>query len=86
MAQSTDHKFTVLDGRVQKLQSQGNDQEHQKILDWISPLEFSSQQSAILSQRQEGTGKWLLESREFKAWMSNNHRPLHCIGMPGAGG
>lgn len=75
-----------MDGRVQKLQLQNDDQERRKILDWISPLDFSSQQNAILGQRQEGTGNWLLKSEDFQKWMGDSRGTLLCVGMPGAGG
>ena len=75
----------MLDERAQKLQSQNEDHERQKILFWVSALNFSSQQSVLLEQRQEGTGKWLLESKEFQERMSDNRATLLCIGMPGAG-
>jgi hypothetical protein len=39
--------------------------EHQAILDWLTPIDYSAQQSDIISRRQEGTGEWLLYSREF---------------------
>lgn len=85
MAQSTKDQVTVLDVRVRDMQSYNDDQERRRILDWISQLDVSLQQNAILSQRQEGAGKWLLDSREFQEWMSNNRGTLLCIGMPGAG-
>lgn len=86
MAQSTNDKVTVLDGRVQDLHSHNDDEERGKILKWTSPLNFSSRKSAILGQRQEGTEKWLLDSGEFQGWMSHNRATLLCVGMPGAGG
>lgn len=75
----------MLDGRVQDLQSHKDDQERRKLLKWVSALNFSSQQSTILEQRQEGTGQWLLESSDFQEWMTNGGGTLLCIGMPGAG-
>lgn len=63
-----------------------NDQkERLKLLDWITPLNFPAQQSAILSRRQEGTGQWFFDSPEFKTWMNKPGETFLCRGIPGAG-
>ncbi|TVY33521.1 Ankyrin [Lachnellula occidentalis] len=70
---------------VVKLVQHQDDQERQAVLDWISPIDFPSQQNDIISRRQEGTGLWLLESEEYKAWSSMKAQTLFCPGIPGAG-
>ena len=77
--------IAILDERVGDLQLSKNQRERQDILEWISPLNFPAQQSAIFNRRQEGTGQWLFESPEFKKWMSNTGQTLLCRGIPGAG-
>ncbi|KAN0102723.1 hypothetical protein V8E51_011036 [Hyaloscypha variabilis] len=62
-----------------------NDQEQQLILDWLTPVDYASQQSDFRSRRQAGTGQWLLDSAEFKAWVGTDKRTLFCPGIPGAG-
>jgi hypothetical protein len=62
-----------------------DDQQHQKILDWLSPTDFPAQQYDIISRRQEGTGQWLLDSPEFRGWLQGADRTLFCPGIPGAG-
>ncbi|KAI9845534.1 MAG: hypothetical protein M1838_001702 [Thelocarpon superellum] len=61
------------------------DDESQRVLDWLSPLNFSAQQSDIIARRQDGTGQWLLESAEFEAWRDGTRQTLFCLGIPGAG-
>lgn len=61
------------------------DQDRQTILDWITPIDYALQQSDFISQRQPGTGQWLLDSAEFKAWVEIDKRTLFCPGIPGAG-
>lgn len=56
----------------------------QRILNWITPLDFDLQQNNILAQRQEGTGLWLLDSEEFNEWISQPQQTLFCPGIPGA--
>ena len=49
------------------------EQKGAKILNWLSFLskkDYSKQQADFLRQRQEGTGQWFLESRQFKEWYS----------------
>ncbi|KAI3554913.1 ankyrin repeat protein [Colletotrichum abscissum] len=61
------------------------DERKRQILDRITPIDFTTQQIDNLDRRQEGTGKWLLESPEFEAWVLGDRRTLFCPGMPGAG-
>lgn len=55
--------------------------EERDLVHWLSPLDFSSKQSDALSRRQEGTGRWLLESNEFRSWLETAGRVLWCPGM-----
>ncbi|KAI0421681.1 ankyrin repeat-containing domain protein [Xylaria grammica] len=59
--------------------------EQQAILDWITPIDYSTQQSDFINRRQAGTGNWLLDSAEFRAWAGNANQTLFCPGIPGAG-
>lgn len=60
-------------------------EEHQRFLNWLTPLEFGKELTDILRRRQEGTGKWFLQSQEFKEWTSTPQETLFCAGVPGAG-
>lgn len=59
--------------------------EHQVILEWLTPIDYAPQQNDFISRRQEGTGKWLLNSNEFQEWTSQSKRTLFCPGIPRAG-
>ena len=61
------------------------DQVRQKILDWITPIDYAPQHSDFISRRQAWTGQWLLDSAEFKAWVETDKQTLYCPGIPGAG-
>src|SRR6266536_6378666 len=65
--------------------NQDRRQEHQAILNWLTPIDYAPQQSDFISRRQEGTGEWLLNSDEFQAWLNTSKQTLFCPGMPGAG-
>lgn len=77
--------ITTLDERVRDLQLNKDQCGRLELLEWVSPLNFPAQQSAIFSRRQEGTGQWLFESPEFKTWTSRPGQTLLCRGIPGAG-
>lgn len=66
-------------------QEQEQKEERQIIIDWLSPINYASQQSDFIARRQEGTGQWLLDSTEFQHWLNHSQRVLFCPGMPGAG-
>lgn len=68
-----------------KLVHDQHNQEHQAILDWLTPVDYSPQHQGFISRRQEGTGQWFLRSPEFQAWLNNDEQTLFCPGIPGAG-
>ena len=61
------------------------DEEARSILDWLTLIDYDADQNDFLSRRQEGTGKWLLESTAFQSWLKANKQTLFCPGIPGAG-
>ncbi|OAP56393.1 hypothetical protein AYL99_09572 [Fonsecaea erecta] len=60
-------------------------EEHKAVLDWLTTVDYASQQSDFISRRQPGTGQWLLDSTEFKTWVETDRQILFCPGIPGAG-
>ncbi|KAH8727136.1 hypothetical protein GQ44DRAFT_128599 [Phaeosphaeriaceae sp. PMI808] len=82
--------LTALTGRLTrdntvKLVRYQEDKEQQAILDWLTPTDYVPQQNDFLKQRQAGSGKWLLDSAEFKNWLETKNQTLFCPGIPGAG-
>ena len=71
--------------RVLRVNRYQDNQEHRAITDWLSPANFSAQQSDCIMKRQEGTGQWLLHSEEYKQWLNQPGQTLFCPGIPGAG-
>ncbi|KAF2186397.1 hypothetical protein K469DRAFT_526817, partial [Zopfia rhizophila CBS 207.26] len=59
--------------------------ERRALTEWLSPLNFFVKQADVLGLRVEGTGQWLLESEQFKSWVSGSKKTLWCSGIPGAG-
>lgn len=60
-------------------------QDHTALCEWLSPIDFSSQQHDIITRRQAGTGQWFLDTKEFDDWMHGPEKTLFCPGIPGAG-
>ncbi|KAE8362702.1 hypothetical protein BDV27DRAFT_159526 [Aspergillus caelatus] len=60
-------------------------QEHQTIIDWLTPVNYATQQNDFIAQRQQGTGEWVLKSSEFQHWLEQTNQTLFCPGIPGAG-
>lgn len=56
-----------------------------ELLIWLSSKDYGSEQTDNLSQCQEGTGTWLLETTEFQEWIDESNKTIYCRGMPGAG-
>ena len=57
------------------------DQESQQLLRWLSPSNYWDTQKDLFSKRQEGTGKWLLETAEFKNWLYGETKAIWCPGI-----
>ncbi|KAF3318690.1 hypothetical protein TWF173_006705 [Orbilia oligospora] len=60
-------------------------QEDQKILNWLTPNDYSLQQNDICRNKRAGTGQWLLSSAEYRYWLATEKQTLFCPGIPGAG-
>ncbi|EQB52061.1 hypothetical protein CGLO_08339 [Colletotrichum gloeosporioides Cg-14] len=67
------------------LRGQADSSERDRILDWLTPVEYGAQQSHFLGRLQDGTGKWFLETDKFIAWRDSERQTLFCSGNPGVG-
>jgi hypothetical protein len=70
---------------VDRLNRRQDDLERGVIIKWLSPVDYSTQQTDFINRRQEGTGQWLLSSDRFQQWLHKSHQTLFCPGIPGAG-
>lgn len=77
-------QFKAIQATLQNQEQRTEKNEEEGIIKWLSPLEFLKKQKETYDQSFP-TGKWLLESVEFTAWMQGRAWPLHCYGAPGAG-
>jgi hypothetical protein len=84
-ASNTLQKVDLIDGKVDSMIARSMNEEDEKILKSLSPLEPHSKQLDVLSRRHEGTGGWLLRSPEFRRWEDGTNKVLWCPGIPGAG-
>lgn len=70
---------------LEQLNQRQESQEETYILDWLTTVDYTTQQSDFLSRRQAQTGEWLLASEQYKSWLQTRRATLFCPGMPGAG-
>ena len=63
--------------------------EDERILRWLSPLEPNHRHKGVRTDRFEGVGEGLLETREFREWRGSEEgsgkEVLFCSGNPGVG-
>ncbi|KAJ7358361.1 hypothetical protein DFH08DRAFT_620292, partial [Mycena albidolilacea] len=52
-----------------------------KLVEWLSPINFFLHQQTISESRSNETGYWLLEDPQFQAWKSGPGRTLWCHGI-----
>ncbi|KGO40643.1 hypothetical protein PEXP_071470 [Penicillium expansum] len=84
----TQHACQTMAATKQTLEHLNERQESSEqscILDWLSGVDYTLQQSDLLARRQEGTGQWLLVSEEYTHWLRTPRATLFCPGIPGAG-
>ena len=70
---------------VDRVISHQAQQRHSQILDWLSPDDYSAQQTDLFRRCNGRTGQWLLKSHEFKLWLRGGRPTLFCPRIPGAG-
>jgi ankyrin repeat protein len=56
-----------------------------KVLDWLCPLPDLSKHADVQARRADGTGTWLLQTSEYRSWISGSVQNLICVGDPGVG-
>lgn len=61
-----------------------DDERKESLLSKLSTIDFEATHADVSSRRVDGTGKWFLDTTEFKTWLTSPGS-LHCEGMPGAG-
>ncbi|KAL7935390.1 hypothetical protein V8C35DRAFT_321484 [Trichoderma chlorosporum] len=66
-------------------QAHEHSQESVCILNWLTSMDYRSQQEQYFGMRQPGTCQWLLESTEYQAWLGTKSECLLYSGIPGAG-
>jgi len=63
--------------------------ENPEIMTWLCPLDHGGRHQDVRTKRMDGVGKWVLETREFREWRSNeggaDKAVLFCYGAPGVG-
>ncbi|KAH8816143.1 hypothetical protein F5884DRAFT_841856 [Xylogone sp. PMI_703] len=78
-------RITHMSAGVDNLLRGRHIQEHETILEWLTPVDYTLQHSDYISRREPETGQWFLDSTEFQTWLSTGKKPLFCPGIPGAG-
>ena len=63
--------------------------ENPEIMQWLSPLDPRGRNQDVRTERVDGVGDWLLGTKEFREWRSNedgaDKAVLFCEGNPGVG-
>ncbi|KAK6529978.1 hypothetical protein TWF694_003353 [Orbilia ellipsospora] len=70
---------------ILSIKSKLDKKEDLEILNWLTLFHYGSEQSDVFQKRQPGTGKWLLDSKEYQKWLTAEKQVLFCRGIPGAG-
>jgi hypothetical protein len=74
------HAVSTTGRVVERLKSRTESDEDIKILNWLSKLIPKEKQRSFLTERQEGTGEYLLKGQGFVRWWNGENRILWCTG------
>lgn len=77
--------MSSIDTNVKNLHSKWDENEGLGVLEWLTRVDYGAQQSDYFSRRENGTGQWLLNHRDFQSWVETSGKTLFCPGIPGAG-
>ena len=70
---------------IEEQASQAEVDQSRRIVEWLSPLNFSAAHMETLQKREQGTATWILEDKRFKEWFIADGGVLCCEGIPGSG-
>lgn len=62
-----------------------SDEQDLRILEWLTPVDYSPRHRDFLRKWQPETGLWLLDSAEYKTWLNTKKQTLFCLGDIGTG-
>jgi len=69
----------------QSVQGLRLDSERKAFVEWLQPVDPSTNHNNARAKHEPMTGNWLLESREFAAWLRGPKQLLWLHGIPGCG-
>lgn len=83
--ETVDSHHTEVIAGIGELKSNEEDDKRSRMLNWLSSSNYPAQQFDLIERRESGTGRWLLESQEYRTWLTESSGTLFCPGIPGAG-
>ncbi|KAK5991754.1 Ankyrin repeat domain-containing protein 17 [Cladobotryum mycophilum] len=79
------NSIAVIEDYVLQTNSRINRAEDDKILNWITPIDYGPQQTDLIRRREPATCQWLPESEQYRAWLQTRQQTILYYGIPGAG-
>ncbi|KAL8705510.1 MAG: hypothetical protein Q9201_001385 [Fulgogasparrea decipioides] len=83
------HHLSQASSGIAQLAAIQEDQHLSSVHDWLSPLfhDFASKHHETFNTiaRQDGLGRWLLETAEYQQWLSSKGETIWCLGQRGIG-
>ncbi|KAK8183666.1 uncharacterized protein BKA78DRAFT_299687 [Phyllosticta capitalensis] len=85
LSKLTNEKVGQISQQLDDMDLRKRDEEAEQILAWMSPTSFQARQADVLQSVEPGTGKWFLETKNYRDWLAGHVNLLWCPGIPGAG-
>ncbi|KAI9666565.1 MAG: hypothetical protein M1821_004501 [Bathelium mastoideum] len=70
---------------VHEVQEYIKDENREKVLTWLSPIDVASNHASATKKREENTGSWFLEGDKYNLWKNSTTSRLWINGNPGCG-
>ncbi|KAI0918812.1 hypothetical protein AcV7_006938 [Taiwanofungus camphoratus] len=71
--------------KVNEIQKIALNDQHHKILNWLTQLDHSVHHNEVNAKQQRDTGNWFLDIDEYKSWQKTSNSILWLHGMTGCG-
>jgi hypothetical protein len=78
-------RLKTIESHEQKKQKQEAEEEFQKVLYWLSPLDYRAKHERIIEDCYRESGQWFIDNEEFIEWSKGNSFTLRCFADAGSG-
>jgi hypothetical protein len=78
-------RLKTIESHEEKMRRQEAEEEFQRVLSWLSPLDYRGKHERIIEGCYRESGQWFIDNEEFVEWSKGNSFTLRCFADAGSG-